>query len=155
MKVHLAVPASAILLSCASGGSPTTSRDPAGMVGATYDFVATTPRQVIRGSIRIEADTMYLDAERDCLSNIRSEPIGRGNKAGVFRYGCAGATLEFDSRNPIRASRWFATVAVQRLREVCAQREVRNGREVCVRTEIERYEVPESRSGTIQVTRRP
>ena len=141
------------LLSCASAGSPGANRDTA--VEGTYDFVATVPPTVIRGTLRFDGDTMYFGAEKDCLANFRSEPIGRSGTGGVFRYGCSGVILQFDSRNPIRASKWFATVTVQRLREVCAETAVRNGREVCIRTQMERYEIPETRSGSIQVTKRP
>lgn len=140
------------LLSCASAGSPGANRD--APVEGTYDFVATVPPTVIRGTLRFDGDTMYFSSE-NCLANFRSEPIGRSGTGGVFRYGCSGAILQFDSRNPTRASKWSATVTLQRLREVCVETAVRNGREVCIRTQMDRYEVPETRSGSIQVTKRP
>jgi hypothetical protein len=155
MKVFLAVCTLVAVASCASGGRSTAVSAPAGQLEGTYDFVATIPSQVIRGTIRVEGDTMYFVPEKDCLSSIRSEPLGRAGTAGVFRYSCNGAILEFDRRNPTRSSKWSANVAVQRLREICAERAVRNGREVCIRTEMERFEVQEPRSGSIQVMRRP
>lgn len=142
------------LLSCATSGTTTASRAVAGPVEGTYDFVATVPQRVVRGSVRIERDTLYVNMVDGCSSNIRLEPMGHEGRGGVYRYACDGAVLAFDTRNPVRSSKWSATVLQKRRREVCAERAVRNGREVCVRTEIETYEVPESRSGLIQVTRR-
>ena len=142
------------LLSCASGGSTTASRAVSGPAEGMYDFVATVPGQAVRGTLQITADTVFFSPLDGCNSNIRSEPIGRTSNAGVFRYSCNSAVLAIDRRNPERSSRWSATVNVARLRKVCAERAVRDGREVCIRTTIERYDVPESRSGSIQVTRR-
>lgn len=155
MRVPVIILTIATLLSCASGGNTATSRDIAAPIEGTYDFVASTPGQPVRGTLQVTADTMFFGAVEGCDSNIRSEPIGNASNGGVFRYACNSAVLEFDRRNLVRFSKWSATVRQQRLRQVCAQRAVQNGREVCVRTEMERYEVPESRSGTIQVKRRP
>ena len=141
------------LWSCASGGG-TTSRDVASVEG-TYDFVATVPGQAVRGTLQVTADTVLFSAVEGCNSNIRSEPIGHASYAGIFRYACSSAVLEFDRRNPVRSSKWSATVQVKHRREVCAERAVRNGREVCIRNAIETYEVPEKRSGSIQIARRP
>ena len=154
MKALIGVLTFVTLLSCASGGGSPTSRDVASAEG-TYDFVATVPGQAVRGTLQVTADTMLFSPVEGCNSNIRAEPIGRASYAGVFRYACSSAVLEFDRRNPVRSSKWSATVQVKRRREVCAERAVRNGREVCIRNTIETYEVPERRSGSIQVTRRP
>lgn len=154
MKTLIGVLAFMTLLSCASGGGTTTSRDVASAEG-TYDFVATVPGQAVRGTLQVSADTMFFSPVEGCNANIRSEPIGHASNAGIFRYACNMAVLEFDRRNPVRSSKWSATVQTKRRREFCAERAVRNGREVCVRTAIETYEVPETRSGSIQVTRRP
>jgi hypothetical protein len=134
---------------------PTSSRDVASTVEGTYDFVATVPGQAIRGTLQVAADTMFFAPAEGCDSNIRSEPIGHASNGGVLRYACMSAVLAFDRRNPVRSSKWSATVRQQRRREVCAERAVRNGREVCIRNAIETYEVSESRTGSIQVTRRP
>ena len=142
------------LLSCASGGSTPASREVAAQAEGTYDFVATLPGQAVRGTLQLTADTVLFSAIDGCMSNIRSEPINHASSAGVFRYACNTAVLAFDRRNPERSSKWSATVSVPRLREVCAERAIRSGREVCVRTTTERYEILESRSGSIQVTRR-
>lgn len=142
------------LLSCASGTPATARLDATEPVEGTYDVRATVPGKVVRGTLQVAADTIYFDAVEGCASNIRSEPIGRESQAGIYRFACEGAVLAFDRRNPVRSSKWYATVRQQRRREVCAERAVRSGREVCVRTTIETYEVPESRSGMIQVTRR-
>ena len=153
MKSLIGVLTLVTLLSCASGGS-TTSRE-VGPVEGTYDFVATVPGQAVRGTLQVGADTMLFSAVEGCNSNIRSEPINHASNGGVFRYACSSAVLEFDRRNPVRSSKWSATVQIKHRRQVCAERAVRNGREVCVRNAIETYEVPEKRSGSIQVTRRP
>jgi hypothetical protein len=154
MKALIGVLTFVALLSCASGGGSATSRDVASAEGM-YDFFATVPGQGVRGTLQVTADTMLFNAVEGCNSNIRSEPIGHTSYAGVFRYACSSAVLEFDRRNPVRSSKWSATVQIKRRREVCAERAVRNGREVCIRNTIETYEVPERRSGSIQVTRRP
>ena len=142
------------ILACAGGGS-TPGRDVAAPVEGTYDVAATVPGGIVRGTLQVARDTIFFEAVEGCNANIRSEPIGRASRDGVFRYACNTAVLEFDRRNPVRSSKWSATVQKEGRREVCAQREIRNGREVCVRTEIERFEIPESRTGSIQVTRRP
>jgi hypothetical protein len=153
MKAFIGVLTLVTLSSCASGGG-TSTRDVTPTEG-TYDFFATVPGQAVRGTLRVAADTMLFSAVEGCNSNIRAEPIGNASYAGVFRYACSSAVLEFDRRNPVRSSKWSATVQIKRRREVCAERAVRNGREVCIRNAIETYEVPERRSGSIQVTRRP
>ena len=66
--------------------------------------------------------------------------------------GCDVVTLAFDRRNPVQ-SKWYAAVAVPRQRQICAERAVQNGREVCVRREMETYEAYEATSGSVQVRR--
>ncbi|HZI28044.1 MAG TPA: hypothetical protein VFD64_07790 [Gemmatimonadaceae bacterium] len=153
MKALIAVLTLVTLLSCASGGS--TTGGTAAPVEGTYDFVATVPGQAVRGTLQVAADTMFFSPVEGCNSNIRSEPIGHASNAGIFRYACSSAVLEFDRRNPVRFSKWSATVQIKHRRQVCAERAVRNGREVCIRNTIETYDVPETRAGSIQVTRRP
>jgi hypothetical protein len=154
MKMSAVVLTFVTVYACSTGRNVPPGSGAAGPVEGTYDIRATVPGQLIRGTLQVVGDTMYFGAVEGCTSNIRSEPLNHASNAGVFRYACDGAVLSFDSRNPVRSSRWSATVRQQRRREVCAERAVRNGREVCVRTAIETYEVSESRTGVIQVTRR-
>jgi hypothetical protein len=153
------VATTACLATIACGGSRTApmSEAPSSPTAAegTYDFVATVPGHAVRGTLQVTGDTMFFNAVEGCDSNLRSEPINNASQGGVYRYACSAAVLAFDRRNLVRSSKWSATVQKELLREVCAERGVRNGREVCIRNEIQRYSVPESRSGSIQVTRRP
>lgn len=103
--------------------------------------------------MRVDADTMIVDIEnRDCRGI--TAPRQSQQRTEVFRFGCTGGLLfTFDRRNPVRSSTWTASVPVRRRRQVCAERAVRDGREVCIRQEFETYETTESRSGTLQVRR--
>lgn len=153
------VATTACLAMIACGGSRTAPPSGATSTPTTadgiYDFVATVPGQAVRGTLQVAGDTMFFNAVQGCDSNLRSEPLNNASQAGVFRYACSAAVLAFDRRNPVRSSKWSATVQKELLRQVCAERAVRNGREVCIRNEVERYSVSESRTGSIQVTRRP
>ena len=96
---------------------------------------------------------MLVDAEgTGCVPSV--QPRVQTNRS-VFFYGCTGgALLTFDRNNPVQRSRWSSNVAIRQRREICAQTEIRSGREVCVRRAMETYEVMEPRSGALQVVRR-
>ena len=143
------------LLACASTGNGTGSRETHGPIEGTYEFFASIPGQHLRGKLRVVADTILFDTRNDCGSI--ALPTGRmfinGRDATDIPYGCKGALLTFNRRNPTQGSKWLASVSVQKRRETCSQFVMRNGREVCSRTRIETYESTESRSGILQVRR--
>lgn len=153
MRPFLAALTLVTLLGCASSGRSTPIDNTAGLSEGTFDFFASIPGQHLRGTVRILTDTVLVDAEgTGCVPSV--QPIVQTNR-NVFYYGCTGgALLTFDRNNPVQRSRWSSSVAIRHRREVCAQTEIRSGREVCLRRAIETYEVIEPRSGTLQVVRR-
>ena len=153
-----------MLLACASAGNSTNNATR--LTEGTYEFLASAPGQTVRGNFRLQGEDIFVDGQTvDCgTSGSRQEGSAERNRAmaiassgsrntgaATFR-GCEGVTVAFDRRNPVQ-SKWYASVPVQRRREVCAERAVQNGREVCVRRKMESYETYESRSGTVQVRR--
>jgi len=119
-----------------------------------YEFSATTPTQVIRGTVRVSSDAMDVQFDTPCQSEAttRGMPSGMPSSTSVSRHYCGGAWLTFDRRNPTSA-KWFASVQLPRRREVCARYETQGGRQVCVSRSTETYYVTENRSGVIQVRR--
>lgn len=152
------------LVGCASAGNGT--RDATRPIEGTYEFLASAPGQTVRGSFRLQGENIFIDGQTvDCgTAGPRQEGSAEWNRArAIASYGsrntgaatfqgCEGVTLAFDRRNPVQ-SKWYASVPVQRRREVCVERAIQNGREVCVRRQMETYEVFESRSGAVQVRR--
>ena len=164
MKSPWSVLPLATLVACASAGNST--REATRPTEGIYEFLASAPGQTVRGNFRLQGEDIFIDGQTvDCgTSGPRQEGSAEWNRAtaiassgsrntgaATFR-GCNGVTLAFDRKNPVQ-SKWYASVPVQRRREVCAERAVQNGREVCVRRQMETYEVFESRSGTVQVRR--
>ena len=141
------------LIACASAGNTTVSPPTRLAAEGSYEFFASVPGQHVRGLLRVGADTMIVAevAGAGCLPSVWVRQVQRDPH--VFYYGCTGLLITFDRRDLVQLSKWSASIPVQRRREVCAERVVRNGREVCSRTRIETYEVTESRSGTLQVKR--
>ena len=153
----------ATLLACASAGN---AREAARAAEGSYEFFASVPGQMVRGTFRLQGEEIQVDNQAvDCGTTGRRQGwTAEGNRAmavassasrntGVATYrGCEGVTLAFDRRNPVQ-SKWYAAVAVPRQRQICAERAVQNGREVCVRREMETYEAYEARSGSVQVRR--
>ena len=153
MRPLLAALTLVTLLGCASSGRTSPIDNATGLSEGTYDFFASIPGQHLRGTVRILPDTVLVDAEgTGCVPSV--QPRVQTNRS-VFFYGCTGgALLTFDRNNPVQRSRWSSNVAIRQRREICAQTEIRSGREVCVRRAMETYEVMEPRSGALQVVRR-
>lgn len=154
MRPLFAILTLAMLNACASGGSATVSSQARGPAEGSFEFFASVPGQHVRGILHVGADTMIVAdvVGAGCLPSVWIRQVQRD--PNVFYYGCSGGLLiTFDRRNLVQLSKWSFSMPVQRRREVCAERAVRNGREVCVRTEIETYETTESRSGALQVKR--
>jgi hypothetical protein len=153
MRPLFAILTLAMLNACASGGNATVSSQARGPAEGSYEFFASVPGQHVRGILRVGADTMIVTdvSGAGCLPSVWLRQVQRD--PNVFYYGCTGLLITFDRRNLIQLSKWSFSIPVQRRREVCAERAVRNGREVCVRTEIETYEATESRSGSLQIRR--
>jgi len=149
--------ASLALVACASaGGTRETAVAATAPVEGTYDYMANLPGQQVRGKMRFVGDTVFVEPVADyCRPTVGSPDPLR------IRYTCNGPgsfeqiQLSIDRRSPVQLSKWSATFRMQRQREVCVQYAVRDGRQVCVQTQIERYETTESRSGTLQVRRVP
>ena len=154
MRSILAALTTVTLLGCASSGRTSQLSDATGVSEGSYSFFASIPGQHLRGTVRILPDTVLVDAEgTGCVPSV--QPIVQTNR-NVFYYGCTGgALLTFDRNNPVQRSRWSSNVAVRQRREICAQTEIRSGREVCVRRAMETYETFERRSGELQVVRLP
>ena len=151
-------------VACASSSAVTKTGEAGTLATGTYEIVATIPGQHVNGIVQFETDTVRFRSETSCeaqyssagtrylaMTQLATDLVGRTS----ITFGCGGAILSFDLRNPMQNPRWSARVPVQKLREVCARRETRNGREVCVQTTMERFEVLESRTGPIQVRRIP
>jgi hypothetical protein len=118
-----------------------------------YEYVANMPGQQYGGTLRVVADTMLVEPAAEYCRPVTGVPDPL-----TIRYSCLGAgrydsfLLQLDRRNPVQFSKWTAYVRVQRQRTVCAQYATdAQGRQVCVRTRTETYEVTESRSGRLEV----
>lgn len=154
MQQWIAVTACIALGACGgSRGAPSDEALPASREGR-YEFSATTPNQVVRGTVRVGSDAMDVQFETPCQpdATTRGMPSGMPSSTSVSRYYCSGAWLTFDRRNPSSA-KWFASVQLPRRREVCARYETQNGRQVCVSRSTETYYINETRTGVIQVRR--
>jgi hypothetical protein len=157
MRYPLSIAILSTLMACASGGTSAANSDAARPTDGTYEFVANTPNQLIRGSIRVDSEGAGIQYETTCQpeASIRALPrVGPSVTTTSMRYYCSGAWLTFDKRNPASAM-WFATVEAPRRREVCSRYETQNGRQVCASRTTETYYVAEQRSGGIQVRRVP
>jgi len=164
MKSPWSIVPLATLMACASPGNST--REATRSAVGNYEFFASVPGQTVRGTFRLQEENVFVDDQAvDCGANgRRQEGSAEGNRAAAIAaspsrntgaatyHGCEGVTLAFDRKNPIQ-SKWYASVPVQRRREVCAERAVQNGRDVCIRRAMETYEAFESRSGSVQVRR--
>ena len=152
MRPLFAILTLATIIACASAGNTTVSPEVRGPAEGSYEFFASAAGQHVRGILRVGADTMIVAdvSGAGCLPSVWIRQVQRD--PDVFYYGCSsGLLIRFDRRNVVQLSKWSFSVPVQRRREVCAERAIRSGREVCVRTEIEIYETTESRSGALQV----
>jgi hypothetical protein len=149
---YLVLPA---LLACASSGTGTGASAPVGPAEGTYEYVANLPGLQVRGTMRVQGDTVLVDP----VSDYCRPSIGAPDPMSI-RYTCVGSgsyeqiLLAIDRRHPAQMSKWTARYRVQRRREVCVQYAYRDGRQVCVQTTTETYETTESRSGTLLVQRK-
>ena len=152
------------LIACASARNST--GEAARAAEGSYEFFASIPGQMVRGTFRLEGENVLVnDQAVDCGTTGRRQDAsaarnramamasGSSRNTGSLTYqGCDGVTLAFDRKNPVQ-SKWYASVPVQRQRQVCAETAVQGGREVCVRRAMETYEAYEPRSGSVQVRR--
>jgi hypothetical protein len=155
MQRWFAVTACIALTACggSSRGAPSVDAPPASSE-EHYEFSATTPNQVIRGTVRVSSDAMDVQFETPCQSETTSRgmPSGMPSSTSISRHACGGTWLTFDRRNPTSA-KWFASVQLPRRREACSRYETQNGRQVCVSRSTETYYINETRTGVIQVRR--
>ncbi len=143
------------VLACGGSGAPPETTTRSGFVEGTYDYFANLPGQQVRGMLRVIGDTVLVEPVAEyCRPVTTPDPI-------YIRYTCTGSgsiegiLLRIDRRNPVQLSKWTAGFRVRRQRQVCVSYEVQAGRRVCVQTSTESYETIESRSGTLQLQRRP
>jgi hypothetical protein len=145
----------ATLSACVSARHTTTGRETPELLEGTYEFVASVAGQRVVGKVHVVENTILFDQGNDCSSNFSPPGAFVAPRDDNFiRYSCNGVVLDFDRRNPVQSSKWFAGLLVQRQRQVCAQYAVQNGRQVCIRNRTETYETTESRSGKLHVVRR-
>lgn len=138
-------------VACGGSRSAPASESPSAMEG-TYEFSASTPNQLVRGTLNMTADRLGIQFETECQTATTPQPRPRDMGQGVAAYYCSASWLTFDRRNPANA-KWYATVQQPRRREVCARYDTVNGRQVCASKTTETYYVNETRSGGIQVRR--
>lgn len=156
MSRRLSVLMFATLTACASASRNTAPREPAEPSSGTYAFSASTPNQLIRGTVVVSAEGTDIQFETACQpeATVRARPRDMPSSMSVMIYYCSGTWLTFDRRNPATA-KWYASVEIPRQREVCSRYETQNGRQVCVNRTTETYSVYETRTGGIQVHRVP
>lgn len=153
MRFLLSTLAAATLVACASAKGKTANLQAPGSVEGTYEFFASIPGNHMRGTLRILADTMFVESKEAGCAYAAGLPNRLGDQ-NVFRYACTGGVLlTFDRRNPVQFSKWSASITLQRHREVCVEHAIRDGREICVRRAMEPYEEVENRSGVLQLRR--
>ena len=156
MKARSLLIALPVLVSCASSGATRgTAKSPSsGPIEGNYEYLANLPSHQVRGGMRVTGDTVLVDPVSDYCRPVMAPP-----DPFYIRYTCQGTgsyeqiTLTIDRRNPTQLSKWSATFRVTRQREVCVEYAIRDGRQVCVRTQSETYETTETRSGNLQVRR--
>ncbi len=144
-----------VVTACGGSRSSPTVEAPSPAEG-TYEFVANTPTQVIRGTVNLTSSGVGVQFEAPCQPQVTPQPRPRAMpSAGALAiYQCSGAWLTFDKSNPSSA-KWYANIQQPHQREVCARYDTVNGRQVCASRTTETYYVNESRSGGIQVRRIP
>ena len=139
-------------IGCKSGGSAT-ERVP--VRDGLYDFVARTGSYDLRGKLLWASGEASIDSE---IGYCRTDPMNTDTQ--TIRYQCeSGSDLRglvyiIDRNFPLNRSRWRASVAQTRQRQVCARYETRNNRQVCVQWRTETYEVSVPVGGLLTFTRR-
>ena len=134
---------SCIALDACGGSRGAPSSDAGDASHGLYAFSASSPNQLIRGTIRAGPEGIDIQSEASCQSEAT---------VSTMRYYCGGTMLTFDRRNPEMA-KWHAMVRVLRRREICTHYETRNARTVCVKKSAETYYVYEQRTGGVRVRR--
>lgn len=161
----LVIVLSTAALACASSGSAVEGELPrATDTIGSYEITASLPGSHVKGMLNISADSMSFTSESNCEKRYapagsREVAMQQATRHNVGRdritFGCDGALLTFDRRNPTQSALWHTTIAVPKQRTVCNNYVTRGGQRVCESTSTETYEVSESRSGPIQVRRIP
>jgi hypothetical protein len=150
----VALLSSVALSACGGARTPSADEPPPRSNDGLYEFSASTPNQLIRGTILVDVDRTSVQFETPCApeATMRGRPSGTPSATSVMRYYCGGAWLTFDRRNP-RVAKWYANVEVPRQRQVCERYETISGRQVCASWNTETYYVYSTRTGVIQVRR--
>ena len=121
-------------------------------VQGTYVFSANLPDQQMRGTLQVMGDRVLLEPASGTCRAIESTDA-------VVRFACIGSgryeqlSLLINRRKPAEGSYWSVSYLVQRSREVCQEYGLVSGRQVCVRSWTEYYDVAQGKTGKLRVRR--
>ena len=142
------------VLACASAGpAPSGARTPDGI----YDFIGRTGENAeLRGTLTIAGGDLLLAPEQG-ICRVDATSINPEKTRFLCDHvsDIENLALVIDRRVPTMRSSWTGSVRQRRQRTICVQYAVQNGRQVCVRTQTETYEVRVGVSGPLTFNRRP
>jgi hypothetical protein len=141
------------MTACASSSNVAANGGTAGApVQGTYVFSANLPDQQMRGTLQVMGDRVLLEpASGKCRAIESSDAVVHFSCTGSGRY--EQMSIRINRRKPAEGSTWSASYLVQRSREVCQEYGVVSGRQVCVRSWTEYYDVAQGKSGKLRVRR--
>jgi hypothetical protein len=122
-----------------------------------FEYLARIQGNEIRGHFAVSGKIVIFDLP-DGTCRPTSAPDWTATTTSA-RYECRSALapeavhFTIDVRNPMGRSQWQMTVREQRQRSVCIEWTQRGGRNVCVRTQSQPYEVVVPYSGPLVVRR--
>ena len=118
-----------------------------------FDYWADAQRYELRGIVRLTGDTVVLEPR-----NGTCRPAIAPRDRQIARYECSGPPelgqleLSIDRQNPQLASRWRATIKMQKQRMICAQDAATDdGQRICMRYETQTYEETVTRTGSLRI----
>jgi len=122
-----------------------------------YEFITRTgERGELRGRLMLIAGEVTLEPEfGTCRVDAAYASLERQRFLCDNTSEVENLALLVDRRFPTTRSRWTGTVRERRTRTVCVQYTTQNGRQVCVRTETQTYEVRSAVSGPLTFRPRP
>ena len=141
------------LAACASSSNIARNGGPTNApVQGTYVFSANLPDQQMRGTLQIVGDRILLEpASGTCRAIETTGPVVQFVCNGSGRY--EQMSIRINRDKPAEGSTWSASYLVQRSREVCQEYGLVQGRQVCVRSWTEYYDVTQGKAGKLRVRR--
>jgi hypothetical protein len=128
-----------------------------------FEYVARIKTAEIKGRFAISGKIVIFDLPDGTCTPLQAPDWTASTIAA--RYECRNAIASdpvhftIDVKNPVSRSTWEMTVKEQRQRSVCVEYGNRGGRNVCVRTQVQSYDVVVPYSGALFVrpaeTRQP